>query len=469
MDEPHQEVKSLLTRAADAASAFVAPPVETLTQRRPRGLRSRPVLAAAAAAAAVLALTVGLSTTGAHYNATTTTTSPATTPPTLSLPGPTGPVVSIPALNGYRWSALPTAPISERGGAASVWTGQVLIVWGGQTSDDQLRTDGATYDPTSRTWTTLPAAPLSGRTNALSAWSDNSFIVWGGDDDSNGHHAADGARYDPRTATWTKLPGAPISSYDWAQLVVAGDQAVLLSTPEANQGEVHADAYDPTANTWRPMSDFNAPTGHQILYATALAVGDTVFVWSDWFHSTHPSTSSTSIDSGVDTYALDTRTAVWSPVPLRPDQGRDAAQPIWTGKQVLLPDEDIYCGPCSHPASLDNPGVAIDPLTGTRTPIPTGPLSTGFVDYFWTGSALLALDAGTEVSGPNQSMHPGDVAAWDPETNNWTKLSSTSIYGGATGAVTVWTGTRLLIWGISTPPGNSRQVTAGLQFAPPGS
>jgi hypothetical protein len=467
MDDQHRHVKSMLTRAADAAGAFEPPPVATLTQRAGRRFQSRSMYASAAAATVVLALAVAQFMIGARHEAATppNAMSPLPAPATLSLPGPTGPAVSVSALRGYRWSALPMAPITERGDAASAWTGKVLIVWGGQTSDNRFRNDGAAYDPTSHTWTRLPESPLSGRVGALSAWVNDSFIVWGGYDDGNGHHATDGARYDLGSGGWTKLPPAPISSYSWAQLVVAQDQAVLLSASQNDQPIVRADAYDPISNSWRPMPALVVPAGHHVDDATvALGVGDTVFLWYHWFNTTWLSASTSETASGVDSYALDTKSATWFSVPLEPDGARSANQPIWTGTQVLLPDEGIYCGPCSHPADFNDPGVAIDPQTGARAPIRSGPLSIGSARFYWTGAAVLALNISTESWGgdPSMDLNPGDTAAWDPNTNSWSRLSSAPLNGTAIGTVIAWTGDRLLIWG------GPDQLT-GLQFSPAGS
>jgi hypothetical protein len=454
MDEQHQQVKSMLTRAADAAGAFEPPPVATLTDRASR--RPRSVLAAGAAAVVILALALGQLVIGMRHNpAPPDVMSPLPSPGVLSLPGPTGPAVPVSTLHGYRWSALPAAPIPARQQAMSAWTGQVLIVWGGKISDDPPRNDGAMYDPATRTWAVLPAAPLSGRVGALSGWVAGRFVVWGGYD-ANGGRIDDGASFDVSTGAWTKLPPAPISAYVWARLAVAHDEAVLLSVAQAGQHSVRADAYDPVANVWRSLPGLAVPTDHDLDHTTgALGVGDAVFLWYHWFHITQLSPDSDSGVSGVDTYALDLATRTWSAVPLEPDSGRAAVQPIWTGQQIVLPDEDVYCGPCSHPAPFNDPGVAIDPRTGARTPIRGGPLSIGNVGFYWTGAALLGLNFSTQSS----DLNPGDTAAWNPATDTWTRLARAPLTGDVSGAAIAWTGDRLLVWGTTS---------AGLQFAPPG-
>jgi hypothetical protein len=47
---------------------------------------------------------------------------------------------------------------------------------------------------------------------------------------------------------------------------------------------------------------------------------------------------------------------------------------------------------------------------------------------------------------------PGDVAAWDPDTNRWNTLQATAFHGDTNGATTIWTGSRLLVWGFVDLP-----------------
>lgn len=67
-----------------------------------------------------------------------------------------------------RWSPLPAAPIPARTGAATVWTGTVMLAWGGAAGprQEELRDDGVSFDPATDEWRTLPPAPLAARTRA---------------------------------------------------------------------------------------------------------------------------------------------------------------------------------------------------------------------------------------------------------------------------------------------------------------
>jgi hypothetical protein len=103
---------------------------------------------------------------------------------------------------------------SGRSGHSAVWTGTVMIVWGGFYSLNS----GARYDPESDVWTPTPTldAP-SGRSGHSAVWTGTVMIVWGGYGVEVGvaDYLNTGGRYDPRNDTWTPTStiGAPVGRY----------------------------------------------------------------------------------------------------------------------------------------------------------------------------------------------------------------------------------------------------------------
>jgi N-acetylneuraminic acid mutarotase len=89
------------------------------------------------------------------------------------------------------WSATTTtgAP-SARTGHSLVWTGQKMIVWGGNQALDpyngpfdlfDLLNTGGLYDPSSDSWTvTSTTGAPSKRTAASAVWTGTEMIIWGG-------------------------------------------------------------------------------------------------------------------------------------------------------------------------------------------------------------------------------------------------------------------------------------------------
>jgi hypothetical protein len=83
-----------------------------------------------------------------------------------------------------------------------------MVVWGG--SGSWLNTGGR-YDPAADTWTpTSTTGAPSGRYDHTAVWTGNLMIVWGGHA-IPGSHVNTGGRYDPATDTWTPITtaGAP--------------------------------------------------------------------------------------------------------------------------------------------------------------------------------------------------------------------------------------------------------------------
>jgi len=98
---------------------------------------------------------------------------------------------------------------SGRGGHTAIWTGNLMVVWGGNNLDT-----GGRYDPVADTWTptSLVDAP-SGRGGHTADWTGSVMVVWGG---YNGSYLDTGGRYDSLTDTWTPTStvGAPSARDD---------------------------------------------------------------------------------------------------------------------------------------------------------------------------------------------------------------------------------------------------------------
>jgi N-acetylneuraminic acid mutarotase len=120
------------------------------------------------------------------------------------------------------WTPLPIegAPVG-RMDPAFVWTGRELIVWGGFMTDGERSCgSGGRYDPETRKWRPLSAdgAPLSVR-GAAAVWTGKEMLVWGGAhlDGSTPVNVGlrSGSRYNPDSDTWRpmSLEGAPEAAW----------------------------------------------------------------------------------------------------------------------------------------------------------------------------------------------------------------------------------------------------------------
>jgi hypothetical protein len=149
------------------------------------------------------------------------------------------------------WTSL-SKPPEVRTSAAIAWTGRELFVWGGYVyegfGDDVPRADGFAYDASADRWEELPSSPLDPRVSPAAAWTGQEMLVWGGDDD-RGSFFMDGAAYNPSTGRWRLLPAAPISARSPLSVWSGSELIVWGTRGQAEDDSSDGAAYDPSANT----------------------------------------------------------------------------------------------------------------------------------------------------------------------------------------------------------------------------
>ncbi len=83
----------------------------------------------------------------------------------------------------------------------AVWTGSLMIVWGGFNGSHLLNI-GSRYDPLTDTWSSIAGAGApTERQNHTAIWTGSVMVVWGGMQ-SGGSAVGTGGRYNPVTDTW---------------------------------------------------------------------------------------------------------------------------------------------------------------------------------------------------------------------------------------------------------------------------
>jgi len=170
------------------------------------------------------------------------------------------------------WTNIAASPLELRFGAATVSTGDSVIVWGGQSegksewqpanggntttvpADERLFADGAVYDVATDTWRMMSPSPLRGRVAAYAAWTGSEMLVFGGYGD--GADLNDGALYNPTTDTWRMMAAMPASTCPVAStwtdsvLAVAGRCDGVVDDPHTP-----AASYDPAMNRWTRLPE----------------------------------------------------------------------------------------------------------------------------------------------------------------------------------------------------------------------
>lgn len=170
-----------------------------------------------------------------------------------------------------RWRVLAPAPVAPRI-SVPVWTGQEMLVWGGQ-SGTRYFDDGAAYDPIGDRWRRLPASPLAARFT-FAVWSGAQMLVWGGE--SSDRAFDDGAAYDPAADRWSPIPHSPMAERrGFAQFWTGEEMVVWGGAPGGGAGLLGTGAaYDPATRLWREIDPWPAR-----LLPVALWTGREAIVW----------------------------------------------------------------------------------------------------------------------------------------------------------------------------------------------
>jgi hypothetical protein len=195
----------------------------------------------------------GLVNTGARYNPTTDTWTPMSTT---------------------------NAPVA-RDFHSAVWTGAVMVVWGGGSATSITLNTGGRYDPIGDTWTSTSTTNAPVATNDQSAvWTGSRMIVFGGTYETIpgsgfGAPTNTGGQYDPLADTWTltSLTNAPVAGTPGA--VWTGTEMIVWDDVGAR--------YNPTTDIWTPISAEFAPSMRSN-FASGLIDGR-LFIWGGNFNS----------------------------------------------------------------------------------------------------------------------------------------------------------------------------------------
>jgi len=220
------EVTEQLRRYGDAVAATVdavnaADVVPVATQpTRPRRPAWRPLVVAATA--------VVLLAGGVWF----ATRSSDSSPPALTSETPRPTTATTTAVGSSEGiELLDPGPLAARADAAVAWTGEELVVWGGDIEafnqglpgPDRQFGDGAAYDPATRRWRTMSDGPLptNDQTPRAVATAQGVVIARG----------TDVALWNPKTNSWRKLDDAPSAvsdlTFTGTEVMSAGANAAL--------------------------------------------------------------------------------------------------------------------------------------------------------------------------------------------------------------------------------------------------
>ena len=188
------------------------------------------------------------------------------------------------------WEKNSSAPIGPRDLQSTAWTGTEMLVWGGYVfGGTAVLGDGARYRPSDDNWTKIQTvgAP-SPRVGHAAVWTGARWIIFGGTAEPPNEDTfdvpapttalGDGASYDPSTNTWSpiSLNGAP-SPRAYANGAWTGKHALFWGGVANEKGIPDGALYDPETDQWLPVSNCGAPDGHW--QGVALQMGGRILVW----------------------------------------------------------------------------------------------------------------------------------------------------------------------------------------------
>ena len=173
------------------------------------------------------------------------------------------------------WTASSTtnAP-TARSRHTAVWTGSEMIVWGGEGDNFIPLNSGGRYSPSSNSWTATSTSNAVARHEHTAVWTGSEMIVWGGFD-----AGGIGGRYNPSTDSWraTSSINAPDGEVWGHTAVWTGGEMIVWGGLVERGGVNTGGRYNPTTNSWTATSTANAPDGR--LLHTAVWTGSEMIVW----------------------------------------------------------------------------------------------------------------------------------------------------------------------------------------------
>lgn len=353
---------------------------------------------------------------------------------------------------------------------------------GGQSVTSTMPTITVTTPPVTNSWSDVSTDDMPQLcTRASVVWTGTEMIVFGG---GCAFTSNEGGRYNPATDTWTPtatLNAPPTRMYHSA--VWTGTEMIVWGGTNSFY-ENSGGRYNPANDTWTATTTSGAPAARQshsavwtgsemIIYGGNSHLGShndgkaytpgASDSWSDVTNnpgamewgSAHNAVwvgSKLILSSGynADRLAYTRGTDTWSTISNgtgAPSQ-RHAAVGVAAGTKVILWGGWMYGAPM-EPVYYYNDGGIYDPGNDTWEAIPSAGAPAGRMGAVgvWTGSKLIVW-GGSDENGP---LNSGGI--YDPATTTWTAISAT---GAPTDGIyaAVWTGTQMIVWGYKAGTGN---------------
>ncbi|OGF61970.1 MAG: hypothetical protein A2Y62_20840 [Candidatus Fischerbacteria bacterium RBG_13_37_8] len=319
--------------------------------------------------------------------------------------------------------SLIDAPSARRDHTA-VWSGTVMIVWGGNLGQDNNTNTGAKYNPVTDSWEAiLNVGAPSPRSNHSAVWTGTEMIIWGGNDSSGG-------RYDPVSDSWvaTSTAGTP-SARQGNSVVWTGTEMMVWGGFNGSTYYNNGGKYNPGLDTWTAIAiDYYTPSVRA--YHAAVWTGTEMLIWGG-YNGTNYFRNGSRYDPGTD---------VWNGITSinAPFAGAYHSA-AWTGSEMI-----VWGG--RDDSNYFSTGGKYNPATGTwtDTSMLSAPIARIYNSTIWTGTEMIIWGG---FAGQYGTFYVNDGGRYDPPSNTWVAPSSNGLPEPRYYHSAVWDGTEMIIWG----------------------
>lgn len=330
------------------------------------------------------------------------------------------------------WSSSLAAGVpSGRTKHSTTWTGQEMIVWGGNLASGLYSGSGGIYRPEIDTWTPVStAASPSARSGHSAVWTGSELLVWGGFSGST--YLNTGGQYSLVNQGWRSFgtAGSPVPRA--AHVAVWTGSRMLISGGQSSSIGVIGDnfLYDPVARTWAAIGLSGGPAARY--GATAVWTGNRAIIWGGEGASDYLNSGGRLLfNAGGDSATAWSATSVTGA-----PSARSGHTAIWTGSRMI-----IWGG--SRNGVFLGDGASYDPVADVWTALPAldAPTARGMHTAIWTGSEMVVYGGETAAGAASTG------AAYDPAANRWRSLGNPGTRQARSDASAIWTGSEMILFG----------------------
>lgn len=237
----------------------------------------------------------------------------------------------------------------------------------------------------------------------------------------------------------TSTNGAPLARNNPTE-VWTGSKAIFWGGDVGSDSPLNTGGlYDPLTDSWKPVSLTNAPAPR--MSHTALWTGSGMIVWggdqSGWSYSTGRLNSGGIYHPSTDTWTSTSTTDA--------PAARARHTAVWTGGRMIVWGGTINTG--SYYTTATDTGGVYNPENNTWTAVTMSGAPTRRFGHrsVWTGSRMLVWGGQREGNSTYIDTNTGGI--YDPVTDSWSPMSTVNAPPTSVGSSHVWTGSHFIVWG----------------------